>query len=163
MKHNKVLLLTDDQDARSLSLVPGIEEAKAAGGTGPGATFNRAFVTTPVCCPSRVSQLTGAYAHNHNVPTNFLPTGSVTKFRSEGLGGREHRLQAQGRRLPYYHHRQAYERLHGRIRPRAVGEVLRFHPPLPGQPAAHLLREHGPGLGGPNTPTIPPATSTRTC
>ena len=48
MKPNIVLLLTDDQDERSLSLVPGIEEAiGAAGGTGPGATFNRAFVTTP--------------------------------------------------------------------------------------------------------------------
>jgi arylsulfatase A-like enzyme len=85
MKPNIVLLLTDDQDERSLSLVPGVEKAiGAAGGTGPGATFDRAFVTTPVCCTSRVSQLTGAYAHNHNVLTNFPPTGSITKFRSEG-------------------------------------------------------------------------------
>lgn len=45
-----MLLLTDDQDERSLSLVSGVEEAiDAAGGTGPGATFNRAFVTTPLC------------------------------------------------------------------------------------------------------------------
>ena len=81
MQPNIVLLLTDDQDERSLSLVPGVEEAiGAAGGAGPGATFKRAFVTTPVCCTSRVSQLTGAYAHNHNVLTNFPPTGSVTKF-----------------------------------------------------------------------------------
>jgi N-acetylglucosamine-6-sulfatase len=85
VKPNIVLLLTDDQDERSLGLVPGIEEAiGAAGGTGPGATFDRAFVTSPVCCTSRVSQLTGAYAHNHNVLTNFPPTGSITKFRSEG-------------------------------------------------------------------------------
>jgi hypothetical protein len=85
VKPNIVLLLTDDQDEGSLSLVPGIEEAiGAAGGTGPGATFDRAFVTTPVCCPSRVSQLTGAYAHNHKVLTNFPPRGSITKFRSKG-------------------------------------------------------------------------------
>jgi N-acetylglucosamine-6-sulfatase len=84
VKPNIVLLLTDDQDERSLAVAgAGIEQAIGASG-GNGVTFNRAFVTTPVCCTSRVSQLTGAYAHNHNVLTNFEPTGSITKFRSEG-------------------------------------------------------------------------------
>jgi N-acetylglucosamine-6-sulfatase len=84
VKPNIVLLLTDDQDERSLAVAgEGIEQTLGASG-GNGATFTRAFVTTPVCCTSRVSQLTGAYAHNHKVYTNFPPTGSITKFREEG-------------------------------------------------------------------------------
>jgi arylsulfatase A-like enzyme len=47
-----------------------------------GITFNRYYVPYPLCCPSRVSLLTGRYSHNNNVRGNVPPNGGYTGFKA---------------------------------------------------------------------------------
>lgn len=64
---NILVILTDDQRIETLSAMREVQNLFVDRGT----RFTRAFATTPQCCPSRASILTGRYAHNHNVQTNF--------------------------------------------------------------------------------------------
>jgi arylsulfatase A-like enzyme len=63
---NILIFLSDDQRASTLPSMPKMLEIFAEGGT----RFGNAYATTPVCCPSRASVMTGMYAHNHGVLTN---------------------------------------------------------------------------------------------
>jgi arylsulfatase A-like enzyme len=45
-----------------------------------GMTFNDYYVSYPLCCPSRVSLLTGRYAHNTGVKGNVQPNGGYFGF-----------------------------------------------------------------------------------
>lgn len=63
---NILIILTDDQRSGSYSTMPRMKKWFGDGGT----RYDRAFASTPLCCPSRASILTGRYAHNHGVKSN---------------------------------------------------------------------------------------------
>ena len=77
---NVVLILTDDLDVgllqRYKAHYPNLGELAAE-----GTTFQNAFVTDSLCCPSRATILRGQYAHNHHIVGNWAPQGGAEKFR----------------------------------------------------------------------------------
>ena len=77
---NIVFILTDDLDFASAQKMPEIRSLLVEEGT----SFDEAFVSHPVCCPSRATILTGLYDHNHNVLSNNFPSGGFEKFVAEG-------------------------------------------------------------------------------
>ena len=77
---NIILIVTDDLDVASASEVPSLEEYI----TDRGLTFENAFVTYPLCCPSRATILTGQYPHNHLVRSNGPPRGGFETFHELG-------------------------------------------------------------------------------
>jgi arylsulfatase A-like enzyme len=72
---NVVFILTDDQDAKlnSLDYMPSLQKHLLAQGT----HFDKHYCTVAICCPSRVSLLTGKTAHNTNVTNVSPPYGKI--------------------------------------------------------------------------------------
>jgi Sulfatase len=70
---NIVFILTDDQDLHmnSLDYVPLINKHLIDRGT----LYKKHFCTTAICCPARVSILTGKLSHNTNVTDIAPPYG----------------------------------------------------------------------------------------
>ena len=77
---NIVFILADDMRADDYEYMPQTRQLLTEGGT----TFEEAFVTHSLCCPSRASILRGQYTHNHQVLENNAPEGGFKKFRSMG-------------------------------------------------------------------------------
>jgi N-acetylglucosamine-6-sulfatase len=62
----------------------GVESLDGIVVSNPDAAHMNAFVSFPVCCPSRATILTGLYAHNSGVKGNSPPSGGFQKFRNDG-------------------------------------------------------------------------------
>src|SRR5437764_7243859 len=73
---NIVLILTDDQRWDSLWAMPGVRHLLRA----RGVKFTNAYVSNPLCCPSRTSILTGKYSHSTGVYSNAPPHGGFPDF-----------------------------------------------------------------------------------
>src|ERR671911_1958423 len=77
---NVIMILTDDLDTASISHMPNLKSLLIEEGT----TFENAFVTNSLCCPSRATILRGQYTHNHQILSNEPPLGGAEKFRFLG-------------------------------------------------------------------------------
>jgi arylsulfatase A-like enzyme len=73
---NMVVILTDDQRFDLMQYMPltsGLLSSETV-------KFQNAFVTTPDCCPSRASILTGLYSHNTGVLQDYNQSGGAISF-----------------------------------------------------------------------------------
>ena len=77
---NFVVIVVDDLDLAAVARMPAVNRRLVA----TGATFNRFFATTPLCCPSRASILRGQYAHNHGVLRNTGDDAGFAAFKATG-------------------------------------------------------------------------------
>ena len=75
---NVVLILTDDLDLLQGGMNPLNKTRNLIGDA--GITFENSFVSTPICCPSRSSILTGKYQHNTRVYNNTVVGGCNSDF-----------------------------------------------------------------------------------
>jgi N-acetylglucosamine-6-sulfatase len=89
---NVVFILTDDMTFSELSVMPNVQSLLADQGT----SFNEAYISFPLCCPSRATFLTGQYMHNHGVHGNYPPYGSWSSFIPDQANDLAVRMQKAG-------------------------------------------------------------------
>ena len=76
---NLVAILVDDLDETGTPYWDAMPQTRALLAD-QGLVFENAFVTDPVCCPSRAANLTGRYPHNTGVFDNSPPDGGYQVF-----------------------------------------------------------------------------------
>lgn len=83
---NIVFILTDDQDVhlQSLDYMPLVRKHLLKKGT----YYDKHYCTTAVCCPARVTLLTGKAAHNTNITDVNPPYGGYPKFVKQGFNSK---------------------------------------------------------------------------
>ena len=93
---NIIFILTDDQPYETVQFMPTVRDVLIK----EGVNFENGFVTTPLCCPSRSSILSGQYVHNHKVFTDRMPMGGAPKF--DDTSSIATWMQSAGYRTAYY-------------------------------------------------------------
>ena len=66
---NILIIVSDDQ--RAMDTMQAMPKTMSLFGD-RGVQFDQFYATTPLCCPSRSTLLSGRYAHNHGVQNNLL-------------------------------------------------------------------------------------------
>jgi len=115
---NIVLVLTDDLDSGLLQYMPNLKNLVQA----PGLTFTNYYVTSALCCPSRVSMFRGQYPHNTTVLTN---EDGFAKFHKQGLESSTFATWLQG---AGYRTALMGKYLNGYLEPRGAG-LFEYVPP----------------------------------
>ena len=96
-KPNVVFILSDDQRADEMKWMPQTRRLLGQAGT----TFENFFAPFPLCCPARMSVMTGQYPHNHGVDGNFPPEGYYGLSRKAQLNTLPVWLQRAGYRTSH--------------------------------------------------------------
>ena len=76
---NVIVIMTDDQRLDDLQVMRATRREFVRGGV----SFRKFYTTLPWCCPSRVTFLTGQYAHNHGIYSGRPPDGGYSAFKPD--------------------------------------------------------------------------------
>jgi arylsulfatase A-like enzyme len=102
---NIIVILADDQTIGTLRAMPNVRALIK----GQGTDFSSAYVSNPICCPSRASILTGLYSHGTMTYTNQVRRGPRDPWQRYGGAYAFHEVgNNENRTLAHYLHEQGY-------------------------------------------------------